>query len=1232
MRTLHKIIFINSATVQYAEMGLNGNVHLTGTQGVGKSTLLRAILFFYNADKTKLGIPREKLSFDEYYFPYQNSYIIYEVLRDEIPYCVLACKVNGKTAFRFIDSGYKRELFINENNRAFQSWDQIREALGREIHYTNLTTGYKEFRQIIYGDNRELKPEFRKYSILESKQYQNLPLTIQNVFLNSKLEAGFIKETIIKSIDEEEFTIDLENYRTQHLRNFENQIRDIQFWFETNKKGEFPIRQQAKKIIDNYRNYIFINEEKRELAESLAQRMAFVESEKPVLNSNIQAQKTKLNELQEEQKRLEKLHRKREDDLTGAIKIINNKLKDAKTKETDYQLQNIDKIIQEVAQKEKLENHQTALNLEKTVLTEKFSDIQRKYENLINQIQNQLDKAVNEKQATINRLEQEFSKEKNGLWETYQNILIQLEDDFKKQTEEFQERLEGYKQQENDFEKKKIELKYRNFFEEEFRRNQIEKEEIEKSNQSVILELEQAKIQKKNLQKEGEIEVEKAEFETRNTIEKLRDDNEKTIHKKEELQIRLDKISSSLYGWLDQNIPDWNETIGKVISEEVLFQSGLHPQFNSENKNDFYGLELNLNALKSKVKSIDEYRNELNQLQGQVEERQQKIIGLEQQKEADLIRIRKRYNKKINDLEDSISKYEYQIEQNRKKAKKNEVERNEWMDKNEEKKKTDFEEIENQLNKLVSERLEIEKEISRILNNKNRILSLKTTERDKKIEGLAQEKFKKIEELNKEFGLAQSGSENRIEELKIQQSAEFKDKGADTRRIEEIEKELAFIDEKLQYIKNNETLVIEYRKDKREIFDWVPEWKSDLKSKEKQQESILETHRQEKEKAIQKYVTQNELVQTLLKKLTEFTTDEEKFQEFKKTTIFPEIEKYMNPEIKGSEMVKPAANSISEITFKSMESKQILDSLKQKIHNFTGNFNENNIFKFPAIFNSDRAYLDFVVNLKEFIEENKIEEYEKRVSERFAHIIQLIGKETRELISKEAEIEKVIRKINADFTTRNFVEAIKEMEMRIRESSNPVVRLLLEIKSFNDENQLSLGGLNLFSNENSDGQNKRAVELLKHLIKELDRYKKNTLSLSESFDLQFRIVENDNDSGWVEKLSHVGSEGTDVLVKAMINILLLSVFKSDASKKFKDFKLHCMMDEIGRLHPNNIKGILRFANERNIYLINGSPISQSATDYKYTYKLSKQQSAQDKKKYLTKVNRLVKMKTKVKAE
>ena len=42
MKHLNKIIFLNSANIPYAEVMTDGNVHFAGTQGVGKSTLLRA--------------------------------------------------------------------------------------------------------------------------------------------------------------------------------------------------------------------------------------------------------------------------------------------------------------------------------------------------------------------------------------------------------------------------------------------------------------------------------------------------------------------------------------------------------------------------------------------------------------------------------------------------------------------------------------------------------------------------------------------------------------------------------------------------------------------------------------------------------------------------------------------------------------------------------------------------------------------------------------------------------------------------------------------------------------------------------------------------------------------------------------------------------------------------------------------------------------------------------------
>ena len=153
MKYLNKVVFINSAdkSIKFSEVNLDGNVHFIGTQGVGKSTLLRAILFFYNADKQKLGIPREKKTFDEYYFPFQNSYIIYEVKTENELFCVLAFKSQGRVAFRFFDSAFDKNFFIDNEGRAFESWDKTREAFGKNILHTKIIHSYEEYRNILYN-------------------------------------------------------------------------------------------------------------------------------------------------------------------------------------------------------------------------------------------------------------------------------------------------------------------------------------------------------------------------------------------------------------------------------------------------------------------------------------------------------------------------------------------------------------------------------------------------------------------------------------------------------------------------------------------------------------------------------------------------------------------------------------------------------------------------------------------------------------------------------------------------------------------------------------------------------------------------------------------------------------------------------------------------------------------------------------------------------------------------
>ncbi len=360
-------------------------------------------------------------------------------------------------------------------------------------------------------------------------------------------------------------------------------------------------------------------------------------------------------------------------------------------------------------------------------------------------------------------------------------------------------------------------------------------------------------------------------------------------------------------------------------------------------------------------------------------------------------------------------------------------------------------------------------------------------------------------------------------------------------------------------------------------------------------------------------LTIDELKQQLLQAEEDATA----FPNFSITDAYASIDRVYKEEKEVYKTDKRCKTLIDEINKAYYNSIRRLDDLKEAANKFLGHFSQNNIFQFRTTVADREEYLEFAAQLNEFINNSKIEEFEKRVNERFATIIHSIGKETGTLMSKGGEIQKVINEINKDFDNKNFVGAIQKIELRLDESANKVVQLLLQIKKYNDEHAYEIGGFNLFSSVNQEEKNRKAVELLKQLGKAVGEYKKDVIALSDTFELKFRIEENQNDTGWVEKLANVGSEGTDVLVKAMINIMLLNVFKEGASKRFKDFRLHCMMDEIGKLHPNNIKGILQFANDRNINLINGSPTENNALDYKHIYKLEK-----DAQRY-TRIKRII---------
>ena len=285
----------------------------------------------------------------------------------------------GRVCYRFIDSPYRMEFFVDENRTAYSGNDRIRAALDQYgVDYSRIIYTYDEYRNILYGNGAG--PEMSRYSLMESKQYQNIPRTIQNVLLNSKLDAEFIKKTIISSINEDETAIDLNTYK-EHLKNFETRLRDIE---------EFQKRETQKQAKEITSLSAQVSRQQTALVQGcreLAATYRLTESQLPKAEEQKhQAEKARTALLARRQE-LQEQSRQRCDKMQEALAILNNELQKAQQKE--YARRQIEEIMERSARKEEWKNKQQGLQEEQRILTSHYTEISTKYKSLIQSLDEQ---------------------------------------------------------------------------------------------------------------------------------------------------------------------------------------------------------------------------------------------------------------------------------------------------------------------------------------------------------------------------------------------------------------------------------------------------------------------------------------------------------------------------------------------------------------------------------------------------------------------------------------------------------------------------------------------------------------------------------------------------------------------------------------------------------------------------------------------------------------------------
>jgi len=631
---LTRIILIHTHLPGVVEIDFDGHTNICGTNASGKTTLQRLIPVFYGEQPNRV-VPKTRKKFDDFYLPYNNSYLVYEYINGHGNACqvVLTRKSDGGVDYRFVPAGYEPKQLLTEEKgkvRALNQSDWLRRLTELDIKPSHKISATSEFRAIIQNDlslmrsdsrdNLKLRQTAARYALTTGPQRLRHIEKLVSAVHAKEGKMDTLRTMLATILEEEGHQRPATPIKTSKIRHWLQQMR---LYTDLDRlEGDFAVMA--------------------ELGQSLQQTHAELWQLKPLMQDDEAALKTELAELEATLNNLDSELNEQKDNFAAQSSAVDQELASA-----EHRLQEAS-IWLEANQQEYdnwLDKDMAALERDTAALPvtrEALQNVSSSYQLLVDahasqqqdldtqslKLRESLDRIVRKNQVLGRELEQKQRRLRTEFEQAESDLNTAFEREQQLQRDNFQS---DYEQLTEKLATATARLAGGGFSQAEQEQQALVRARIEDAQHAVDSAFD---VLQQTQREEQQLLKAQNQADEQLTLARQR------LHSEQKKQLtmeqQLEPEAGSLRHYLENNYENWEHSLGKVLAEPLLARKDLMPVVDAEQQGKqttILGLQLALEniALPSYATEEAPLKKQLQQQQQAVEQATQALVEAEDQ-------------------------------------------------------------------------------------------------------------------------------------------------------------------------------------------------------------------------------------------------------------------------------------------------------------------------------------------------------------------------------------------------------------------------------------------------------------------------------------------------------------------------------------------------------------------------------------------------------------------------